>query len=386
MIAARALPTVTAPFIHFARLLREQQFPVAPEQVVSFLAAVSTLGPRHMEDIRQAGLATLAPPPERIGAYDALFRAVFMGDAVAVAEGGEEDEEVRVKETGVEQHERNEMLKEEKGGERTSAIEQLASRDFGPLSLEDRLTAFRRALPPALPVRRSFRSNRTHSRGEIDLRRSMREIVNSDGDLPKPLLRRRQAVPRRIVMLIDISGSMKLYTPDYLKLAHAVVQATGKAEVFTFGTRLTRITRSLKIRDGDMALAATARGVEDWDGGTRIGPALLAFLAVPRFAAMARGAAVVILSDGLERSDHADMERAMRRLLARAYRLSLCTPLAGDMRFRPETVALSAVLPLLDDLTDGSSVERLTSFILSLGRTAPSAETVWRRYPDDRDR
>jgi uncharacterized protein with von Willebrand factor type A (vWA) domain len=214
----------------------------------------------------------------------------------------------------------------------------------------------------------------------------LRTIVQGDGDVPRPLLRKRQAVPRRIVVLIDISGSMKLHTLDYLKLAHAVVQATGNAEIFTFGTRLTRITRALRIRDGDMALAAAAKGVDDWDGGTRIGPALLAFLAIPRFAALARGAAVVILSDGLERGDHADMERAMRRLAARAFRLSLCTPLAGDVRFRPETSALRAVLPLLDDLTDGSSIERLTSFILSLGRAAPPAETIWRRHPNERDR
>jgi uncharacterized protein with von Willebrand factor type A (vWA) domain len=95
---------------------------------------------------------------------------------------------------------------------------------------------------------------------------------------------------------------------------------------------------------------------------------------------------VVILSDGLERGDHGEMERAMRRLSARAFRLSLCTPLAGDARFRPETAALRAVLPLLDDLTDGSSIEHLTSFILSLGRAAPPAGTIWRRVSHERDR
>ena len=119
--------------------------------------------------------------------------------------------------------------------------------------------------------------------------------------------------------------------------------------------------------------------VDDWDGGTRIGPSLQAFLAVPRFSAFARGASIILLSDALERGDHREMESAVRRLSQRAFRLSLATPLAGDPRFRPETAALRAVLPVLDDLVDGSSIEELTRFTLSLARPAPAAQTVWRR-------
>ena len=149
--------------------------------------------------------------------------------------------------------------------------------------------------------------------------------------------------------------------------------------MFTFGTRLTRITGALRLARRDQALARAAAQVGDWDGGTRIGPTLLAFLSVPRFSAFARGAAVVILSDALERGDHAEMELAMRRLAARAHRLSLCTPLAADPRFRPETAALRAVLPVLDDLVDGASIARIADFILSLARPAPAAGQIWRR-------
>ena len=203
--------------------------------------------------------------------------------------------------------------------------------------------------------------------------------MRADGDVPVPPLRRRPTVSRRLLILIDISGSMKLHTGDYLKLAHTAVQAADRVEVFTLGTRLTRITRALKVRDLDAALERTAALVDDWDGGTRIGPTLLAFLGVPRFAAFARGAAIVLLSDGLERGDHAEMETAMRRLGARAFRLSLCTPLAGDPRFSPRTAALKAILPCLDDLVDGSSLTGLADFMLTLARPAPSADTVWRR-------
>jgi uncharacterized protein with von Willebrand factor type A (vWA) domain len=106
---------------------------------------------------------------------------------------------------------------------------------------------------------------------------------------------------------------------------------------------------------------------------------LQAFLAVPRFSAFARGASIILLSDALERGDHREMESAVRRLSQRAFRLSLATPLAGDPRFRPETAALRAVLPVLDDLVDGSSIEELTRFTLSLARPALAALTVWLR-------
>ncbi|MGB3540552.1 MAG: VWA domain-containing protein [Mesorhizobium sp.] len=376
MRASRPLPRAAAPLLGFGRLLRRFGFAVAPEQVSAFMRAVTLLGPRSMSDIREAALATLAPPPDRQGEFEALFRAWFYGEE-AVSAAGESEEETQVKDDGGEREQQGEELREEEGGELSSAIEQLSLREFR--RDDDTLAAFRHALPAALPARRSFRTVRTRSRGKLDLRRSLREIVRADGDVPCPRLRRRQSVPRRLLLLIDVSGSMKIHTADYLKVAHAVVQGAPQAEVFTFGTRLTRITPALRIRDREQALARAAAQVDDWDGGTRIGPTLLAFLSVPRFSAFARGAAAVILSDALERGGHAEMETAMRRLKARAFRLSLCTPLAGDVRFQPRTAALQAILPVLDDLVDGSSIAGLTTFILSLARPAPVAAEIWRR-------
>nr|WP_328824609.1 VWA domain-containing protein [Mesorhizobium neociceri] len=329
-----------------------------------------------MADIREAALATLAPSPDRRNEFEVHFRSHFYGDGQPSVEG-EEDEETRIKDDGGTREKESETARQEKGGALSSALEQLSTRDFQ--RDDDRLTAFRRKLAYALPARRSFRTVRTHSRGKLDLRRSLREIVSADGDVPSPLLRRRQTVPRKLLILIDVSGSMKLHTADYLKLAHAAVQGADRAEIFTFGTRLTRITSALRIRDRDQALARAAAQVDDWDGGTRMGPTLLAFLSVPRFSAFARGAAVVILSDALERGDHGALETAIRRLSARAFRLSLATPLAGDPRFHPETAALSAILPELDDLIDGSSLKSLSDFILSLARPAPVASTIWKR-------
>ncbi|MER8503244.1 MULTISPECIES: VWA domain-containing protein [unclassified Mesorhizobium] len=375
-MSAAGLPQGAAPFLGFGRLLRRYGFPVAPEQVSGFMQAVTLLGPRSMADVREAALATLAPPPDRRDEFEAHFRSHFYGDAAALVEG-DADEEARIKDDGKTSKQEIEVVRQEEGGELSSASEQLSVREFQ--RDRDGLAAFRRKLATALPARRSFRTVRTHARGKLDLRRSLREIVSADGDIPSPLLRRRQTVPRKLLILIDVSGSMKHYTSDYLKLAHAAVQGADRAEVFTFGTRLTRITSALRIRDRDQALARAAAQVDDWDGGTRMGPTLLAFLSVPRFSAFARGAAIVILSDALERGDHAELEMAMRRLLARAFRLSLATPLAGDPRFQPATAALRAILPMLDDLVDGSSIAGLTDFILSLARPAPVAAAIWKR-------
>jgi uncharacterized protein with von Willebrand factor type A (vWA) domain len=369
-------PQASTPFLGFARHLRQFGFPIATEQTVAFMQAITVLGPRSMRDIREAALATLAPSPDRRGEFGALFRAYFYGELAATVDG-KCDEETAIKDDNGIRDGEMEVCHDEQSGASSSALEQLGIRDF-PRS-DDVLAAFRRALPAALPTRRSFRTARTPSRGALDLRRSLRMIVRNNGDVPSPVLRRRQEVSRRLLLLIDISGSMKLHTEDYLKLAHAVVQAPVRAEIFTFGTRLTRITPSLRIRDRERALARAAAVVDDWDGGTRIGPALLSFLSVPRFSAMARGAAIVVLSDGLERGDHADMETAMRRLGARSFRLSLASPLAADPRFKPETAALSAILPILDDLVDGSSLAGLTHFILSLARPAPA--TAWKGSP-----
>lgn len=368
------LPAATAHLAGFARLLRASGHAVAPEQVATFLEAVGLLGPRSMDDIREAALATLAPEPDRRYEFEALFRAWFWGDAPA-ASAGESDEETRIKDDrGMD---RAPSLPEESvaGGEWASTAEQLSTRHFS--SPDAAMARFGRALPKAIPMRRSLRNVRA-TRGQPDLRRSLRLIVNADGDIPRPMRRRRPLVQRRLLLLIDISGSMKLHTAEHLELAHAVVRNADSAEVFTLGTRLTRITAPLRIADRGLALAQVAETVEDWDGGTRIGPTLLALLSVPRFAAFARGAAVVILSDGLERGGHAEMEQAFRRLKARAFRLSLLTPLAADPRFSPRTAALKAVLPYLDDLADGSGIRPGADFMLSLARPSRRASDIWR--------
>ena len=211
-----ALPRGAAPFLGFARLLRNHGFAIATEQVAGFMQAVTLLGPGSMNDVREAALATLAPSPDRRGEFDALFRVYFYGDAKPSIEGKENDQ-TRIKDDRGTREEESQTVRQERGGELCSALEQLSSRDFQRDT--DDLASFHRRLASALPVRRSFRTARTRSRGTLDLRRSLGEIVSADGDVPSPLLRRRQTVSRKLLLLIDVSGSMKLHTADYLKLA-----------------------------------------------------------------------------------------------------------------------------------------------------------------------
>jgi uncharacterized protein with von Willebrand factor type A (vWA) domain len=168
---------------------------------------------------------------------------------------------------------------------------------------------------------------------------------------------------------------MKAHTDDYLSFAHALTQALPSVETFSFGTRLTRLTRSLRHKNLHRALTEIAPAVADWSGGTRIADSIAAFLAAPRFSRASRGALVIVLSDGLERGDPNAMAHAVRRLAARSWRLAWLTPLAADPGFRPETAALKAILKIVDQLGDGSGIDPLCAFVegsARLGRIAPA--------------
>jgi uncharacterized protein with von Willebrand factor type A (vWA) domain len=366
MTAPPPLPRPLRPFVDYAGFLRGFGFAIAPEQTQAFIAAVGLLGPRRMGDIRAAAFATLAPPPECHAEFEALFRVFFYEEATG-SRSTPDSGETRIKDARAGALERRAAEKFNEGGAAATSTEVLGTRSLtGPAS--DDLRRLARQLPRCLPRRRAFRWKRARTGVAIDLRRSLRAALRHDGDVPRPALRRRSSKARNILLLIDVSGSMKAHTRDYLQVAHVLTRAAERVETFTFGTRLTRITRALALSQRERALHEAALGVEDWDGGTRIGEALMAFLDVPRFAAHARGALAIVLSDGLERDDPGLMLEAVRRLARLAWRLAWLTPLAADPRFRPETAALKAILPWLDDLGDAGSPQSITKYIFGLGR------------------
>jgi uncharacterized protein len=363
---APQLPRAARAFVSFVALLRANGFAIAPEQTTAFLQAIELLGPRGPDDIRQAGLATLAPPPERRAAYDMLFRIHFLGGEEVPGAEGEDEEVVRLQEEGRGDEEPPLADDANVSGEMAVRAEALAERRFGPSGPSDALRRLAREAPTRLPRRRGHRRMRARRGPWADLRRTLRESVRNDGEVMRLGRLKRRPRPRKMLLLIDVSGSMKARSEDNLRLAHTLVQATPNVEVFTFGTRLTRLTRALRLKRREQALAAAAHLVSDWDGGTRIGDALQAFLAVPRFGGYARGAAVVILSDGLERGDLAALRDAVAKLSRRAWHLSWLTPLAVGSGFVPQTEALIAIRRFVDDMADGGSSAAVVAHVLSL--------------------
>ena len=368
------LPEAARPFVTFPIVLRAHGFAVAPEQTTGFIEAVGLLGPRSMDDIYQASRTMLGPEPDRLAEFDALFRAHFLGQTLAApAFSDDEEDELRITDDG------DSMIEPEIGdphesGQQAATGEVLNVRRFAEVDEATALRRFRRAAPTRLPRRRAYRRARAR-RGDIwNLRQALREAVRRDGEvLHLPKLRRKLA-QRRILLLIDVSGSMKTETDGFLRLAHSLGRVAERLEVFTLGTRLTRITRTIHRRQRDQALEMTASLVADWDGGTRIGEALQAFLAVPRFAGFARGALVVMLSDGLERGEHDTMTAAVQRLARLAWRIEWLTPDAGrgpdadGVDFEPRTAALQSILPYVDHVGDGSSVEAVATRLLTISK------------------
>ena len=361
------LPRAAHIFVSFVALLRANGFSVAPEQTTSFLAAIELLGPRSLEHIRRAGLATLAPPPERRATYDRLFDIHFRGaEAIEQAEG-EDEETVRLQEEGRGEDEPPLADEANESGLAAARAEALVERRFAQVPTSDPLRKLSREAARRLPRRRGHRRRRARSGPFADLRRTLRDSVRNDGEVLRLGRMRRRQRPRKILFLIDVSGSMKARTEENMRLAHALVQAGGNVEVFTFGTRLTRVTPALRLKRREQALNAASFLVSDWDGGTRIGDALQAFLAVPRFGGYARGAAVVIVSDSLERGDPAALRDAVAKLSRRAWRVSWLTPLATASGFKPQTEALIAIQRFVDDLVDGGSSAAVVAHLLSLG-------------------
>lgn len=364
------LPRAARPFVDFATLLRRHGFAVAPEQTQTFVQAVGLLGPRRMADIHGAALATLAPPPERRTEFDALFRLMFLGQTLAApADGEPDDDDLEAFDERDGATEPPDAAEEREIGAEATTLEALALRRFAENDEQAALRVFAREAGQRLPRQNSYRRRSSHTGDRWHMRRLLREAVKRDGEvLTLPLLRRKTR-QRRILLMIDVSGSMKAQTDGDLRFAHALSRVAERLEVFTLGTRLTRVSRALRHRQVHQALDLAATLVADWDGGTRLGDALEAFLDVPRFASFARGSLVLILSDGLERGDVTILSEAMRHLSRLSWRIVWLTPLAADAGYQPQTLGLQAILPFIDHLGDGSRIERLCGEVLTIARS-----------------
>jgi uncharacterized protein with von Willebrand factor type A (vWA) domain len=249
-----------------------------------------------------------------------------------------------------------------------SAAEVLRHRDVSELTLVERehLRRLFALLEPASPMRPA-RRRRPSRVGAVHPARTVRRALRDGGEVTRLMHRRAAPRPRRVVLLVDVSGSMSPYADALLRFAHAAVRARpSSTEVFTIGTRLTRVTREMRVRDPDRALAASGTAIPDWSGGTRLGEVLKAFLDRWGQRGMARGAVVVICSDGWERGGTELLGEQMARLRRLAHAVIWVNPHKGRAGYEPLTGGMQAALPSIDHFVSGHSLaafEELTGVI-----------------------
>jgi uncharacterized protein with von Willebrand factor type A (vWA) domain len=342
----------------FARALRAAGLPVTADRETSFLEAVSLVGLDDEIATYWSGRATLCTGPDDTPRFDQIFVTWFThrmpgsptvnpAPAPTIAQAGLEEPG-----SGADGDREADLLRAS-----ASATEVLRHRDVAQLSAAEKAalnTLFGSVRRPD-PRRRTSRRREWH-RGEIDAHRTLRRQLQRMGEPGRLEWRRRGTRPRRLVMLIDVSGSMSSYADSLLRLAHRWSVGRTNVEVFTMGTRLTHVTRAMRQRDTERALIAAGDVVPDWYGGTRLGESLKAFLDRWGQRGMARGAIVVIFSDGWERGGVELLDEQMRRLRSLAHRVVWVNPHRGKAGYQPIQQGIVAALPHCDNLIAGHSL------------------------------
>lgn len=344
----------------FARACRAAGLPVTADRERTFLAACAAVGLARRDAVYWAGRGTLTASPADLEPYDRVFTGWFGGrplDAVT----SQDAPRPTVSQASLETAEPDPGQGEGDGDVvRAAASSQdvLRHRDIAGLSPADRAALRRQfaSLRPRTPTRPARRHAPSHH-GAVDGRATVRTHLAHLGEPARIRYRRRLRRPRRVILLVDVSGSMSAYADALLRLAHTVVQSASRTtEVFTVGTRLTHVTRALRERDADRALLAAGQTVPDWSGGTRLGEALAAFLQRWGRRGMARGAVVVIFSDGWERERPELLGEQMRRVRALAHRVIWVNPHRGKAGYLPVQSGIVACLPHVDDFVAGHSL------------------------------
>jgi uncharacterized protein with von Willebrand factor type A (vWA) domain len=361
----------------FAAQLRSAGLAVGSGDVLTYCSAVSVLDPTDLLDLYWAGRTTLLSRHQDTGTYNEVFRRYFLADAGPAADlltlvpraPAEAMGALAIPSTepGEESGEDEAVL-----GWMASDVDALKHKSFAACT-PDELAALRRimsriALTP--PRRRTRRTVTARSGRRPDPRRTVRETMRMHGESAQLYWRRRRLRLRPLILILDISGSMADYSRNLLQFAHSASRAASRVEVFCFGTRLTRVTGALDSRHPDEALRRAAQAAFDWDGGTRIGDSLDAFVRNWGRRGLCRGGVVVICSDGLDRGDPAVLAAAMERLSLLCYRLVWMNPHKGSSRdFRPSTVGMMVAAPHIDLMLSGhdlSSLEELATLLPTL--------------------
>ena len=345
--------------VALGRALRAKGCEVGPDRMVEAARALDAVGLGDRRDVYFALRQTLVSHQDQLALFDRLFAAWIEGRPLPSEAGAATSTSVEIRRSGQGPGEGTES---DDGPPQpgASSIELLRVRDFASLD-EDELAELRRLLLEvgrARPRRATRRLRPSARGGTLDLRRLVRRSMRSGGDVVELPMRARKLVPRKLVVLCDVSGSMAPYARALLLFLHATAQ-TRHVEAFAFGTRLARLTGDLATRDPDVALERVTSRVVDWGSGTRIGASLAQFNAEYGRRALSRGAVVVIASDGWERDDPQVLGREMARLARSAYAVVWVNPLKGTPGYEPLAQGMRAALPYVDRFLPGHNLESL---------------------------
>lgn len=360
--------------VAFAVILRKLGIAVPVGSVTTFAEALCAVGMENRTSVYWAGRAVLLRRPEDQDLYDRAF------DAFWFAVVASSDAETAVHKVTVELDDDDDDdtddapndAADDDGPEgetisvRFSAAETLRHKDFADYTPEEFVEA--RAAMASLRFLGSPRRSRrrrpvtgTRTTSSPDVRRTVRKALRTDGIAISRSFTEASTKPRRIVLLCDVSGSMESYARALVRFCQAAVVGRGRVEAFAIGTRLTRITRELSSRDPDEALRKAAHRVVDWSGGTRLGEGMRAFNDEWGVRGMARGAIVVILSDGWDRGSPDLLSVQMERLHRVAYRVVWVNPLKAAPGYAPLARGMAAALPHIDTFIEGHSLASLES-------------------------
>lgn len=356
----------------FARALRAAGLPVTLDRELTFLRSVVLVRLETREAVYWAGRATMTASPADLDPYDQVFEQWFSGTPMeSISRSDTSRPSVTHADLGDSADDGpGEMSQEEMIRALASDRDVLRQRDIAGLAATERAALRRQfaTLRPKPPIRRARRHTFSR-RGAIDGPATLRAHLRRMGEPGRIVHRRRDVRTRRVVLLIDVSGSMSAYADALLRLAHIAVQSAPRTtEVFTVGTRLTHVTRALRHRDADQALLAAGAVMADWSGGTRLGEVLGAFMDRWGRRGMARGAVVVVFSDGWERGDAKVLAEQMRRLASVAHRVVWVNPHRGKAGYAPVQSGIVAALPHVDDFVAGHSLAAFGEVLEVVGR------------------
>jgi uncharacterized protein len=367
---------LTGLLVSFAGELRAAGLAVGSGDVLLYCSALSLLNPADLVDLYWAGRATLVNRHDDMATYDAVFRRFFLAEAqpedplrLMLRASAQSQGALAIPSTepGDDDREDDAIL-----GWMASDVEALKHKAFTACTPEE-LAALRRIMARIRltpPRRRTRRTAAARTGTRPDPRRTVRESMRMHGEPARLYWRRRKVRPRPLILILDISGSMADYSRSLLQFAHSAKRSAARVEVFCFGTRLTRVTGAMDCRRPDEALERAAQAAFDWDGGTRIGDSLDAFVRDWARRGLCRGGIVVICSDGLDRGDPAVLAAAMERLGRLSHRLVWLNPHKGDDEdFRPSTLGMMVAAPHIDLLLSGhdlASLEKLAAVLPGL--------------------